>query len=204
MLPRLPFRIQQAGLLKKQEKNIDKKRKQRSEYVFCGMKKINAYLIICLFIGMQSFAQGEKKGWPSEERYNFIRECISTATPNLGEDSARFYCWCMQFKVEKKYPTIEAASTITEADMSTPEWQKDIKDCISGGTWTKEDRSNFLSECTGAAKEGMTAEKAKNYCECMLFKLEKKYPNPDDMGEITEAKLNSPDWKKMIQDCIDF
>jgi hypothetical protein len=50
----------------------------------------------------------------------------------------------------------------------------------------------------------MTGEKAKNYCECMMFKVEKKYPSPADAGTITKEDLQSPEWKKIIQSCLDF
>lgn len=185
-------------------------RKNETETVFCGMKKIIAfYLLVSILFVSNSFAQedGEpkKKGWPSAERYAFVSECIKTAKAGMSEDSARSYCYCMQEKVEKKYPTIEEAGKITEADMQSPEWQKDIKDCLTpASTWSYKDRSDFLSECIKSAKDGIGEGKAKNYCECMLFKIEKKYPNPRDAEGITDETLQLPDWKKMIQDCLDF
>ena len=90
------------------------------------MKKIILLtgFILLLFTG-NIFAQpgAPKKGWPSVERYDFITECIRTAKEGMSEDSARFYCYCMQFKVEAKYPTIEEAGKITKNDMESPEWQ---------------------------------------------------------------------------------
>lgn len=147
----------------------------------------------------------EKKGWPSEERYAFVRECIKTASVNMSSDSARYYCYCMQFKVEVKYPTIEQASKITQADMQSPDWQKDIKACFPGGLWSAADRSDFMKECVNTAKENLSADKAKTYCECMLFKVEENFPNPEIAGkELTEELLKTPLWKKIIQQCLDF
>jgi hypothetical protein len=173
------------------------------------MKKIVLYSLISTLFLSKSFAQeaGEpkKQGWPSVERYAFITECIKTAKVSLSEDSARYYCYCMQEKIEKKYPLIEEAGKITAADMQSPEWKKDIQSCITGAsTWSSKDRSGFLEECVGAAKDGMSEQKAKGYCECMLFKIEKKYPNPNDAAGITEETMKSPEWKKMVQDCLDF
>ncbi len=171
------------------------------------MKKIQ---LTCLFISIlfisNSFAQttGEKKGWPSVERYAFISECIKTAQENMSEDSARFYCYCMQEKIEIKYPTIDEAAKITEADMESADWQKDIKSCL-GGFWTNKDRAPFLTTCIESAqKGGLTEEKSKNYCECMLFKIENIYPNPVDAIVLTPEKLATPEWKKIIQSCLDF
>ena len=91
------------------------------------------FFVAILFFSKSIARQsGEKKGWPSVERHAFITECVATAKVNLSEDSARFYCYCMQEKVEKKYPTIEEASKISGNDMQSPEWQRDIKSCLAG------------------------------------------------------------------------
>lgn len=169
-------------------------------------KILFALLFISLLFTSKSFAQppGEKKGWPSADRYAFISECIKTAKASLGEDSARFYCYCMQFKVEAKFPTVAAASSITAEDMQTPEWQKEIKNCLAG-FWATNNREAFLSNCIETAqKGGLSKEKSKNYCECMLFKIEIRFPNPADAEKLTPEKLSSPEWKKIIQGCLDF
>ena len=173
------------------------------------MKKIVFYSLVSILFLSKSFAQeaGEpkKKGWPSVERNAFITECIKTAKAGMSEDSAKSYCYCMLEKIEKKYPTIEEAGKITDADMQSAEWQKDVKDCLASiSKWSAIDRSVFLSECVKSAKTGMNEEKAKSYCDCMMFKIEKKYPNPNDAADITEETLKSPEWKKMVQDCLDF
>ena len=171
------------------------------------MKKIlYLYLVLSVLFAGSSYGQqtGEKKGWPSEERHSFITSCIKEAKLNLSGDSARFYCYCMQDRVEKKYPTIEEAGKITEADMQSEEWQKDIKGCLTG-FWGTSEREAFLTECMESAKKGDVSEaKTKTYCECMLYKIEIKYPNPLDAGELTPEKLNSPEWKKIIKGCLDF
>lgn len=162
--------------------------------------------IIFLLLPVKIYAQKtvEKKGWPSWERSAFIIECIKSAKAGMSEDSARSYCYCMQFKVEAKYPTIEAAGKITEADMESPEWKKDIKNCLSAGSWSSKDHTDFLSDCIGSAKERMGEEKATAYCKCMLSKVESKYPNPTNAGNLSKEKLNSPEWKKIIKECLDF
>ena len=170
------------------------------------MKKyvILSLLLITLFSIQLSAQTGEKKGWPSSERYGFITECINAAQKGMSKDTARFYCYCMVFKMEEKYPTIEEASALTEEKLQSPEWQKEIQTCLQG-YWSTKDRTDFLTDCINAAKEGLGDEKAKNYCECMLYKVEVKYPDSSTVaGELTEEKLNSPEWKKIIQSCLDF
>lgn len=175
---------------------------------FTAMKKILLpYLLVSIVFINKGFAQetGEKKGWSSADRNDFIVECIKSAKVNMAEDSARFYCYCMQEKVEKKYPAIVDAAKLSETDMKSPEWLKEIKSCLTSGTaWSAKDCSDFLSECIESAKPGMSEQKAKNYCGCMMFKIEKMYPNPADAGSITKEDLQSPAWKKRIQSCLEF
>lgn len=168
-------------------------------------KKILISLLLICFATLTLTAQtGEKKGWPSAERYAFITECMKSAQKGMSEDTARFYCYCMIFKMEVKYPTIEEAAAITADTLATPEWQKDIQACLQG-YWNSKDRNDFLKDCISSAKDGLGEEKAKNYCECMLYKVEVMYPDSGKATEeLTEEKLNTPDWKKIIQSCLEF
>jgi hypothetical protein len=180
------------------------------------MRKLPIVILIALsFFTATVFAQdggrpasgapaGEKKGWPSVERHNFIRECIGTAKANLGEDAARYYCYCMQERLEIKYPAIEDAEKLTEADLQSPEFQRNVKECMVAGEWTAKDRGDFLRECVNSAKIALGEGKANTYCECMLFKVEKAYPRPEDAAQLTEEKLSTPAWKNTIQGCKDF
>lgn len=144
-----------------------------------------------------------KKGWNSEDRQTFIAECIGTAI-SIGEDSARFYCYCMQEKIEKKFPNVNDANKLTADDLEKPEWKNAARACLSGiGKWTAEDRADFITECVNAATATLGKEKAKSYCECMLYKVEKKFPDPNE-ADLDEDTLATPEWQKMIKDCKDF
>ena len=165
---------------------------------------ILSILLSCFFI-TTVFGQsaGEKKGWPSSERYSFITECIGTAKKNMSGDSARFYCYCMQEKMEAKYPDVKDASKITAKELSSAEWVKEIKSCI-GGTWTAKEREEFVTSCINSAKASLGETKSKNYCECMLFKIERIYPNSDDAAKITAEDFKTDYWQKLIKGCLDF
>jgi len=169
------------------------------------MKKIFFFsLLFSVLCSATLFAQpGENKGWPSAERYSFLNECIKTASAAMSGDSARFYCYCMQEKVEKKYPDVKDAAKLSQDDMQTPEWKKEINNCL-GGTWSSKDRSDFLTNCVASAKDGIGAEKAKTYCECMLFKIEQRYPSSDDAAKLTAEDLQTPAWKIIAKGCLDF
>ncbi len=145
-----------------------------------------------------------KKGWTSEDRHVFIDECFKNAEPGVGVDTARFYCYCMQEKIEIRFPNSADANKLSADDLEKPEWQKIAKDCIQTiGKWTSADRSEFLSECVNVGQETLGKEKATSYCACMLFKMEKKFPDPNDAG-LSEEMLATPEWKKIIKDCMDF
>lgn len=173
-------------------------------------KPILILFISALFINYShgqttgSAKTAEKKRWPSSERVDFIKECINSAKDAMSEDSARQYCYCMQEKVEAKYPSIDDAAKLSAEDLQTPEWKKQINDCLTSSLWSTKDREEFLEDCIDSAKEHLEEAKAKSYCECMLFKVEQRYPNPDNTSELTSEKLNSPQWKKIIQGCLDF
>lgn len=172
------------------------------------MKKalLSCLLISVLFAG-KTIAQESvvKKGWPSEERHAFITDCMTNAKKGMSEDSARYYCYCMQEKIENKYPLIEDVAKLTEADLKTPEMKKEIQDCLtSKSTWSPADRSDFLKSCIESAKSELGEQKAKNYCGCTLFKMEKKYPRVADANALTEKEMQSPEFKKLVADCMAF
>lgn len=92
-------------------------------------------LLLFSFAITYSFAQaGEKKTWLPATRYQFIAECINTAKNSMGTDTARFYCYCMQEKIEMKYPDTADMNKLTTAELSKPEWKKEITACLNG-TW---------------------------------------------------------------------
>lgn len=143
------------------------------------------------------------KGWTTKDRSEFMVECVKAAKDGLSEDSAKYYCYCMQSKIETKYPDVDEAAKITAQDLESPEWKKMVQSCL-GGYWTSQQRTTFMADCIGSAKESIGTEKAKSYCECMMFKVQMKYPDFNDTNQLTAEKLQSPEWKKLIKNCLDF
>jgi hypothetical protein len=48
-------------------------------------------------------------------------------------------------------------------------------------TWNREDKDLFYQACTDEAiKWAGTKERAKTYCDCVLQKMEERYPNEQD------------------------
>ncbi len=168
------------------------------------MKKlISVSLFFFLLFTVKSFSQtaGEKKGWSKEDRLEFITSCIGTAKSGMSEDSARHYCLCMLDRVQAKYSTAEEAGKLTAEELASPAWKKIIQDCLTG-QWNSTERSEFITSCIDAAKAGIGEERAKAYCECMLYKVEKRYPKAADAARLTGEELAKPEWKKALQDCL--
>ncbi len=169
------------------------------------MKKTTLALFT-LLLSIAAFSQtGDKKGWTPADRKDFISECILNAKASMSEDSARSYCYCMQEKMEVKFPKVEELAKVTAEMLQTPEWKKEIKACLAPASkWGTKEREGFMKECVASAKEGLGDAKAKSYCECAMFKMEQKFPDPDDASSITEEALNSPEFQKIIKSCLEF
>ncbi len=158
---------------------------------------------LLLTVTLTAFSQDstKRKGWTPADRKEFITSCTGTAEAGMSKDSASYYCQCMQEKVEKKYPTMEEVSRLSDTTFLSPEWQKEVKSCFGG--WGTKDRSDFVKECVRTASAGMSEEKARSYCECMVFKVEKRFPRIDEVAtKLTEAELSKPEWQKLIRECL--
>lgn len=169
------------------------------------MKKLTIVIAACLFVAAaHAQTSGEKKGWPSNERHAFVTECIKEARAGMSEDSARFYCFCMQEIVEAKYPTVDDAAKITEEDVQSEAWKKDVIACL-GGTWNTEERVAFISNCKTALEKNESAKGISEfYCECMQYKMEKNYPDPAEAAKLADDIFSTPKWKKIVADCGAF
>ena len=61
----------------------------------------------------------KSRNWSNEDQVNFMEDCISEATNNMKEDSARVYCACMLTKAQSAYPKFEEVSkkmTVDQVD----------------------------------------------------------------------------------------
>lgn len=68
--------------------------------------------------------------------------------------------------------------------------------CNSG--WSSADKEQFVKDCTAGASS-MGAQKAKDYCECMLPKIQKKYPTVAEANKITTADA---EMTEMAKECV--
>jgi hypothetical protein len=68
---------------------------------------------------------------------------------------------------------------------------------LSENQWYEEDKKEFLKDCEKPSNHpDITKEKVKIYCECMMEKIMKKYPNyRDTFGKTKE------EFKDMMKEC---
>ena len=64
--------------------------------------------------------------------------------------------------------------------------------------WTDKDKSEFVSGCLNKMIKEMGESKAKSYCNCLMDKIVKKYPNANDVKYI---KYDSS-VTHMAKDCL--
>jgi hypothetical protein len=125
-------------------------------------------------------------GWSAEEKTVFLDACIKEM--NWSKDSSAMYCSCMLSKIEKLYPTAIASEKMTQEKALEL-----AKECLTGGEpsrWTAKERTEFATQCEATASKSLGADKAKSYCSCMLVKIEKQFPNPVDVAEMTQETVS--------------
>jgi len=73
------------------------------------------------------------QGWSRKQELDFVNGCVREAKNGGMEDlDAQSYCDCMQYKIEKLYPSFADANKLSEADLKKPSMQKMIQDCLPG------------------------------------------------------------------------
>ena len=67
------------------------------------------------------------------------------------------------------------------------------------GSWAQLEKDAFMTNCSAQAQKTgtMDATKAKDYCSCMLDKVEEKYPNAADAANLTAI-----DASNMAKECL--
>lgn len=75
-------------------------------------------------------------------------------------------------------------------------------DNTSSKGWSAREINEFTTNCVSSASagdNGMVRAAAQKYCDCMLDKLQKLYPNANDAAFID---MESESMKQMVQDCL--
>lgn len=154
----------------------------------------------------------ESEGWSAADIRKMNQECLKSVDNN--EEVANAFCPCVIEKLQKKYSSYDDLNTRgTEAEGKRI--GEECKALIEGntgdndrvttrGNWSAAEVKAFVGPCvTSAVNGGMTRSTATNYCECMKDKFEQLFPNAVDAGRVTEADLQTPSMKRLIQSCLE-
>jgi hypothetical protein len=65
-------------------------------------------------------------------------------------------------------------------------------------SWNKAEQDLFRESCVVNSKEGLGEQRSRKYCDCMLKKVESKYPDANEAG-----KLSLTETREMAKGCLD-
>ena len=137
--------------------------------------------------------------WSKKFRDKFTQECITKVSESVSEAEALRYCSCLTEKVEAKYPDEdEVQSSLSQEDIESMK-----PDCLaltsvqnSGSAvnskgWSAQDQRDWMNNCVPGADKALGTSAANNYCDCMMRKLMKDYPDAKDIGSVSQSHLNA-------------
>jgi hypothetical protein len=154
-------------------------------------------------------AVGRDTRWTEAVKEKYKNTMLTTSViASLGEENAKKYVDCIIDKLIKKY----ASPAEVELFGTTEEGKQLGTNCITElglaasqnqSYWTNEQRQKFVQDCSPSAQspEGMDAEQANNYCDCMQRKLEEKH-SWEEANKMTDADFQTEEWKKIIDSCV--
>jgi len=64
-------------------------------------------------------------------------------------------------------------------------------------SWSPEDQKIFTETCEENSKATLGEDTSKRYCACMLLKVEAKYPNSEEAGNMSMAET-----LKLAKECL--
>ncbi|MBC7872509.1 MAG: hypothetical protein H7Y01_00860 [Ferruginibacter sp.] len=74
------------------------------------------------------------------------------------------------------------------------------EDTEKSESWSRSDENKFMDDCEGTAKANVGAERANEYCDCMLQKIKKKYSSYVE-ADRKLAGSSQDEINKLASDC---
>ena len=146
-------------------------------------------------------------GWSKTYRDKFVQGCVTKASEKVSQSEAYSYCSCMAVKVEAKYPNendVDARLTASDIEsmrtgcLSNSNQSNSSNDNSNNSqNWSTSDQREFMDNCTPGASKTLGTSAATDYCDCMLRKLMKEYPNSKDVGGVSSAHMSA-----LANDCL--
>lgn len=136
--------------------------------------------------GTKQYAATTAAGWSTEEKTVFFNACIKEL--NWSKDSSTRYCNCMLAKIEKLYPSAKESENLTQ-EKAVELAKACLASEVGSSNWGAKERTEFSKQCEAVATKNVGADKAKSYCDCMLVKIEKEFPNPADVSQMKQETV---------------
>jgi hypothetical protein len=76
-------------------------------------------------------------------------------------------------------------------DKEEPKEEETIEDNATSAAWSQDVQDAYVNSCFESAKAGMDEGVAREYCDCTLGKIMKKYPNPTELGNLAQDEITS-------------
>ena len=87
------------------------------------------------------------------------------------------------------YTPVKKKKSVDDEEVTTDDRSTDDETSSDeSGGWTSVEKKEFMSNCVGTAEKNVGYERAKDYCSCMMDKIEKRYPNSSDVNKMTETQ----------------
>src|ERR1035437_6749795 len=137
-----------------------------------------------------------------------LSDCITRASNRLSASQAYTYSDCMLDKIQQKYPNENDAETkftkeelvpIDAACLPADVNKNNSNDNQTNNNnqnnsnysrqWSTSEQNEFLDGCTPGASKSL-GDGANVYCNCMLQKLMKEYPNLQDAGNASKTHMS--------------
>jgi hypothetical protein len=132
------------------------------------------------------------QGWTEGNKQAFIKSCLAENKAAIGEEKVNAYCACMQQKVQNRYPNYRDADKLTMSQNLV------ITDSCAPSGWSSEEKEIFMNSCSETRESmGDNKEDAITYCDCMMQKIQSRYPDVNKTGNIPNEEMTA-----MAQECI--
>jgi hypothetical protein len=152
-----------------------------------------------------NYNNSNNSGWSKTYRDKSVQDCVTKASEKMSESEAFSYCNCMVAKVEAKYPNennVESRLTssdiesmkngcLSNSNQTNPSNDNSNKsNNYNSGSWSMADQREFMDNCTPGASKSLGTSVATDYCDCMMKKLMREYPNSKDVGDVSSAHMS--------------
>jgi len=154
-------------------------------------------------------------GWSKSDQNQFMQPCLQAG-------QTKEICSCVLEKLEKKYANLKEADAKGGAEAG----RQLTMECMNGvmgnendnnmgnnngenynnnnrrGGWTKQQRQQYIQGCATTAQQaqGISAQQANQYCDCMTRKVEEQYTF-QQAAQLTAQDFQTQEWQNAAADC---